>query len=1137
MWFGTQHGLNRYDGYKFRVFTPDPTRANSLSGGWIYSLFKDRSGILWIGCNQFLDRFDPVTETFSHYRLGSNDLRGVPPVTSITQDTSGILWLATGKGLYALDPSTGRMIHHYTHDPLNSSSLSANDINLTGEDRSGRFWVADGGHLEELDRATGKVTWRFSLPQSVRDDFSIQEDRFGKLWIAYDAIGGAGGIVSLDRSRNELTYYSFYDRKSGKTLPLGMIAMLEDSEGNLWLGTKNSGLLKFAQETGKAIRYHHHADDPDSLDDDRVISLSQDREGNIWLGLHAREPVFFATRKASFTSLLRGSLTRNSLGEKMVNAIYEDHQGTVWVGVARSLIRIDRTTGKYDSYNLPETGVNTDLVSITEDSSGGIWVGTEGAGLYRFNAKTGQFKRFLPDPSAFFGNVIIRLFVDHTGAMWLATWNGLDRFDPLTERFVVYKRDLQSRTEQYYDIAEDRNGRLWLGGNSGLQRFDPATGKFIGYEHQLDNPRSLSDNVISSVLIDHSGKIWAATYNGLAELDQESGTFTNYYAKDGLPSSRVSCVLEDEHDVMWLSTARGVSRFDPLTKAFKNYSTADGLPGMDLTGWRTCFRSASGEIFFGGFGGGTSFFPDHVVDNSYVPPVVFTDFWLAGHPLEVGGSSPLKKSISYTDSITLSHKQFPFSLEFAALSYSTPTMNRYRYRLDGMDKQWNEVGGDQRVVNYTALPPGRYTFLVQATTGQSDWNSTQTVLDFKVLPPWWSTWWFRSAVATLSVALLWGGYRWRFEQLKRHEKKLHDVIETIPTFAWTALPDGSVDFVNRHWQEYTGLSSAKTSGSGWEAAVHPAGLKGHLEKWRASLATGEQFENEVRYRRATDGQYRWFLARAVPLRDARGNILKWYGMSTDIEDRKRAEEERETLRQDLAHINRVTTMGELTASLSHEIKQPIGAAVTNADTCVRLLDRDEPDVPEAREAALEMAKDARRAAHIIDRVRSLYRKGSSQVELVDINEAIGEMVVILRNEANRVSVTMPTDLAEGLPKVMADRVQLQQVLMNLMLNGIEAMKETGGLLTVKSQQSENGRVLISVSDTGLGLPTESADQIFSAFFTTKPQGSGMGLAISRSIIESHGGRLWAMPNDGRGATFHFTLLTAAEVAKAPAAGT
>jgi PAS domain S-box-containing protein len=375
------------------------------------------------------------------------------------------------------------------------------------------------------------------------------------------------------------------------------------------------------------------------------------------------------------------------------------------------------------------------------------------------------------------------------------------------------------------------------------------------------------------------------------------------------------------------------------------------------------------------------------------------------------------------------------------------------------------------------------------------------------------------------------------EQLKHQERKLTDVIETIPTFAWSALPDGSVDFVNRHWQEYTGLSPAKTSGGGWEAAVHPADLKGHLEKWRASLTTGEPFENELRYRRALDGQYRRFLARAVPLRDARGDILKWYGISTDIEDRKHAEEERETLREDLAHINRVNTMGELTASLSHEIKQPIGAAVTNADTCVRLLDRDEPDVPEAREAALEMAKDARRAAHIIDRVRLLYRKAPSHLELVDANEAIGEMVLILHSEANRHSVTIHTDLVEGLPKVIADKVQLQQVLMNLMLNGIEAMKKTGGILTVKPQLGQDSRVLISVSDTGEGLPTENADQIFNAFFTTKPEGSGMGLAISRSIIESHGGRLWATPNDGTGATFHFTLPSAAEITKVPASKT
>jgi signal transduction histidine kinase len=232
------------------------------------------------------------------------------------------------------------------------------------------------------------------------------------------------------------------------------------------------------------------------------------------------------------------------------------------------------------------------------------------------------------------------------------------------------------------------------------------------------------------------------------------------------------------------------------------------------------------------------------------------------------------------------------------------------------------------------------------------------------------------------------------------------------------------------------------------------------------------------------------------------------------------------LRQELAnhaHLNRVSTIGELTASLAHEIKQPIGAAVTNADACVRLLDRDQSDVPEAREAALEMAKDARRAAEIIDRVRSLYQKGSSQLETIEVNEVIGGMVVMLQKEADRRSVRIRTDLAGELPKVMADRVQLQQVLMNLMINGIEAMLGTSGELTIKSKLADDGQLLISVTDTGVGLPTENADQVFNPFFTTKSQGTGLGLAITRSIVESHGGRIWATGNSGRGATFSFTL--------------
>ena len=261
--------------------------------------------------------------------------------------------------------------------------------------------------------------------------------------------------------------------------------------------------------------------------------------------------------------------------------------------------------------------------------------------------------------------------------------------------------------------------------------------------------------------------------------------------------------------------------------------------------------------------------------------------------------------------------------------------------------------------------------------------------------------------------------------------------------------------------------------------------------------------------------------------NANGDVVEIVGTHLDVTDRKRAEEERERLRRledELAHINRVSMMGELAASLSHELKQPIAAAITNANTCLRWLKRDQPEIDEAREAVIRIVQDGNRAAEIIDRLRSLYKKGApAERVLVDVNEVAREMLVLMRSEANRYSIPMRTDLAPELPRVTADRVQLQQVFLNLMLNGIEAMKDTGGELTITSQRGRDGYLLISVSDTGVGLPPGKADQIFDAFFTTKPHGSGMGLAISRSIIESHGGRLWASTNTGPGTTLYFTL--------------
>lgn len=795
MWFGTQYGLNRYDGYKFKVFTPQPGNPNSLSCAFVYSVFKDASGILWIGCDQFLDRFDPITETFTHIRLETQASKAPSIVFRITQDRRGILWLTTGSGLYGLDPQTMRITNHFLHDPQNPTSIASNGVLGSVEDRNGKFWVGDGNYLEQLDRKTGEVKLRVSVGPSPINSFSLFEDRFGIIWIGYMAGGGAGGLAAFDPNTETLTRYSFYDSATGRAIETDVHTVFEDSHGALWLATMGEGLLKFDREHASAIRYRHRSDDPASLSEDRVIELGEDREGNIWAGLHSKAPNFFSTNPVSFRSSLPTSLNPNGLGESMVSAIYADNHGTLWIGTAATLTRSDRATGKSISYRPPDMGVNTDLIAITEDQAGIIWVGSYGQGLYRFDPRTAKFKVFRRDSSdslRLSNNAIFRIFIDHNGAMWLATWNGLDRFDPLTGSFEVHKRDAQSFGEHYYDIAEDANGDLWLGGTAGLQRFDPASGRFTGYQHTIGDTSSISDNDVTSVYVDPAGSVWAATYYGLNKLDRKRGTFAKYFAKDGLPSNDVNCILGDRNGNLWLSTNRGLARFNPVANTFDDYSVADGLSGVDYTKWRTCSQSDTGEMFFGGFAGATSFFPDQVSSQSYVPPIVFTDFGLFGHSVGAGEGSPLKRSISFTDNIVLPSAENVFSLEFAALNFSHSSMIRYRYKLDGFNPQWIEAAGDQRTVNFSALPAGAYTFRVQTANAHGGWNPPGAVLHIRILPPWWKSPWFLTLCAALIGLMIFALYQYRMGQVRRRfelrlEERLGERTRiaasfTIPSF-------------------------------------------------------------------------------------------------------------------------------------------------------------------------------------------------------------------------------------------------------------------------------------------------------------------------------------------------------------------
>jgi PAS domain S-box-containing protein len=364
------------------------------------------------------------------------------------------------------------------------------------------------------------------------------------------------------------------------------------------------------------------------------------------------------------------------------------------------------------------------------------------------------------------------------------------------------------------------------------------------------------------------------------------------------------------------------------------------------------------------------------------------------------------------------------------------------------------------------------------------------------------------------------------QELERRQAYLAEAQKLTHTGSWAwRVADRSAVYLSGEYYRIYGVNPAEEAN--WEKRierVHPD----DRDKWRDTIerAIREGSDYDLEFRIIwPNGMVKWIHSVGHPVFSAAGDLEQFVGSSTDITELKSAEQERERLRQleaDLAHIDRVSTLGEMAASLAHEIKQPIAAAITSANSCIEWLAHEPPNLDRARAAAARIDKYGNRAAEIIDRIRSFYRKSPPRRELVDVNGITQEMLTLLNGEATRHSVAMGTELAAELPTITADRVQLQQVFMNLMLNAIEAMKDSGGELTVKSQL-QDGQLQFSVSDTGPGLPAGSVDQIFSAFFTTKPQGSGMGLAISRSIVESHGGRLWATANEGRGATFHFTL--------------
>ncbi len=824
LWFNTSGFLNRYDGYHFKTYTRDATHPNYPAGGFLNYVFKDRSGYLWVSSNEELDRFDPVTETSTRFAIDHNSPHSLlGPVSHISQDRAGIFWLATPSGLHRLDAANGTF-RHYSHNASDPASLSSAAVTSTYEDREGTLWVCTLAGLDAFDRRTEKVTEHIRLTVPESRSVKAIEDHDGVLWIIYTS---GNGLASWDRHTRRLTLYSFKDREPPATELSGAERIYEDADRNLWLTTFGSGLIRIDQNRRTAIQYRVNRL-PNSIDSDSLFGLSEDREGTVWVGVPGIGVDKFRRKPLPFH---RYVVTSGSPVEPFITidtSVYVDGQENIWVGTPIGLTRIDGKSGQYTVFqhsgSAPGNLSNTFVTSMVEDRSGHLWIGTYGGGLNRYDPRTRRFTVFRhnpADPRSLSHDTVETLMLDHEGALWAGTGDGLNRCeDPVKGWFRSWKRrgpahrrrksvgSLKTRTElvaNQWDASALRSG----GGTLHRLRVQSVSDGKSGPGKLLDSCQIGTEASERSPDRRPFGRDLGCYRKRAAALRSRPRASTAFYASDGLPSSSVSAILEDHNGNLWVSTAGGLSRFNPGARTFTNYYEADGLTSDVFDGSPVAFQTPRGQMFFGSNRGLTSFWPDQIVEKPSIPNVVLTEFSLRNQPVEPRPSSLLANSVTFTRSLTLSHEQNIFSFEFAALSYLDPPRNRYRYMLEGLDHSWNPVDAEHRTATFTTLPAGNYTLRVQGSNNRGVWNEQGVALQLKILPPWWGTWWFRALSAAAFISVLGAAYQYRMWQVQREARQLRDVIETIPAYVWSAEPDGSVDFINRRWLDFSGSRWAR----------------------------------------------------------------------------------------------------------------------------------------------------------------------------------------------------------------------------------------------------------------------------------------------------------------------------------------
>lgn len=796
MWFGTEDGLNRYDGYRFTVFRPVSGDNTSISQNWVTCLAIEDKATLWVGTRNGLNRMNMETEKFTrfmHDPLSPGSLSD-QRIHCLLVDSTGVLWVGTQNGLDRLNPGgKDNEFYHFAKEWSEPGSLSNPFITTLYQDSSGRLWVGTKNGLNRLDPGTTDFV-RYSYKTDKQDglsDFHISaicQDREGKIWIGTEI----GGLNRLDPDSGKIDVFR-YDRTNPGSLGSDVITgLFMDSNGLLWITTDGSGVNLFHGVTETFSRYDASTPPPSNLGHDLALTIYEDRTGVLWFGLWGGVSRYDRSGKPFIHHQADERLSA-SLSSNEVRAIFEDPTGRLWVGTDDNGINLFNKNQNKVTYLKPNDGKpgaisHASVRSIYQDSKGTIWVGTDGGGLNRWDEQKKRFTHYRADrsnPLNLSDDRVFSILESQSGEFWIGTFGGgLNKMNRESGTFTHIRSDSQNPQSLSSDliraIIEDRKGNLWLATYGGLNRLNPDSGTFSRYEHELDNEKSISSNILMSLLLDSKGTLWIGTSDqGLNKMNMETGQFKRYLQADGLPNNVIYAILESNDGCLWLSTNYGLSRFDPEKETFKNYTTEDGLQSNEFNS-HSSYKSKSGILYFGGVNGYNAFYPSLIKDNPFTPQVHITNFKLFNSSVRPGeiinGRVMLPKHIAYSSSVTLKPDENVFTLEFAALHYAVPENNRYMYMLEGIEKKWHK-NPDLRFVTYANLPPGRYRFRVKGSNNDGVWSDQIASLEIIIKPRFYATLWFRMGFVLLVGAIALFFLRRRAIRARNHRRELEKKIK------------------------------------------------------------------------------------------------------------------------------------------------------------------------------------------------------------------------------------------------------------------------------------------------------------------------------------------------------------------------